>query len=226
MFWLQGFSADPQNPFITPAGTQIVGGMVPNPNVKASVTPLFNFDKTRLYQVPSAAGATPYISPRMMVGQLPSGLTVVPVASYFPVGTTPPKSNAAPYLYWDPGITTISGMTTTSSFGSIQNSGGTISLMPNSFNSTGAVQIFTNAGVAEPYWFDANNNITADATENWANYDSFQILSAGLDGKYGGTTVTTGRLYPTGLNYDLTNLADNDNLANFATKARLGDAIP
>ena len=33
-------------------------------------------------------------------------------------------------------------------------------------------------------------------------------------------------MYPTGTNYDLTNLADNDNLTNFATKARLGDAIP
>ncbi len=33
-------------------------------------------------------------------------------------------------------------------------------------------------------------------------------------------------MYPTGTDYDLTNLADDDNVTNFAAKARLGDAKP
>ena len=34
------------------------------------------------------------------------------------------------------------------------------------------------------------------------------------------------RLYPTGINYDLATLTDDDNATNFSSAAKLGDDIP
>lgn len=75
---------------------------------------------------------------------------------------------------------------------------------------------------------DANGNGTFDTGEDFVNADSFQVISAGLDEAFGVTTgaaVSIKRLYPTGTNYEPGG-ADDDNVANFCTKARLGDAKP
>ena len=45
--------------------------------------------------------------------------------------------------------------------------------------------IFPSAGAAVPYWNDVNQSGQLDATENYVNSDSFQIISAGMDGLYG-----------------------------------------
>lgn len=58
-----------------------------------------------------------------------------------------------------------------------------------------------------PKW-DGTNNAPGD----WANYSSFQILCAGLDGKFGTTTDGNVPYYPKGGNYGPEHL---DNMANF-----------
>ncbi len=236
VFWLQGFSPDVANPFITPDGRRIVAGM---PDMtKSTITPLFSFDPTRLYQVPSITSgvANAFIAPTF-----PTSLAApAPLACYFPQGSVPPSSNAAPYVYWDAGATTVTtaGATTTvtSNYGSfLFNTPAPPVTLPVIFNRQNASatpashQIFTNAGFAVPYWNDIGVTLgKLESTENWVNPDSFQIICAGQDGIYGNGNGT--RLYPTGGalgNYDTSNnLGDDDNITNFCGKARLGDAKP
>ncbi len=228
VFWLQGFGPDPVNPFLTVSGQQLNNGSPQNDAsgnpLRPGRSPFFSFDPTRLWQVASTAGATAIISP-----------TSTPVASYFPQGLVPPSSSAAPYLYWEPGTITVNvagGTTTTSSnYGKVAVTGTTAVVTPTvSFNNPAApysLQIFTNAGLPVPYWLDVANAGTTDPTENWANMDSFQIISTGMDGQYGNLAGTAARLYPTGTGYDTPpNQADDDNITNFCAKARLGDAKP
>jgi prepilin-type N-terminal cleavage/methylation domain-containing protein len=64
--------------------------------------------------------------------------------------------------------------------------------------------------------------ITAASPNTYANPQSFQIISAGLDGDYG--AASDKKQYPDGTNY---NIADNDNLTNFSGEVMvLGDARP
>jgi hypothetical protein len=96
----------------------------------------------------------------------------------------------------------------------------------------GGLILYTSAGILVPYWLDTNGNKAVDATENWANPDSYQLIAPGIDKKYG-TTVNPnpmtdyGRLYPSGFNYDASSaLADDDNATNFTSKAKIGDDKP
>jgi len=212
VFWLQGFNPDPANPFVTPEGLAISGGVA---GAQIKVAPLFDFDRSRLAVVPSS-GAT-------LLNQ-----------SYFPAGIKADASGA-PYLYWDASTTTIVGSTTTSRFGTVvvtgANAAVTQPLTPvaslSRFNDSGGTVIFTNAGTAAPYWNDTVSPGTTEAAENFANFDSFQLIASGMDGKYGAATSALIRLYPTGTGYDLTkDLADDDNVTNFCNKARLGDMKP
>ncbi len=243
VFWLQGFSPDPMNPFMTPTGYRIVNG-TPDTSVQVKITPLFSFDPSRLYQVVTNNSSTPpVISPTY---QATYNISPAPIPSYFPQGPVPPSSTAAPYLYWDAGTTTTntSGGTTTvtSNYGVFSYSSSpsvatvTLPVVFNYQNTSGTPQtwsVYPNAGFAIPYWQDANASAAPDSTENWVNPDSFQIISAGLDGIYGNGSITgvspgnLVRLYPTGTGYDLSNnLADDDNITNFNAKARLSDAKP
>ena len=206
VFWLQGFNPDPANPFVTPAPNNyaITGGSAGSVTIK--LAPLFDFDKSRLFVVPTSPAPT------------------ASVASYFPAGVKA-DATGAPYLYWEAGSSVINpASTTTSSYGKIVTPTPTVT--PNTFNSAGT--LFTNAGTAMPYWADTINAGVVSPNENWVNIDSFQLIASGMDGKYGvaGATTTT-RLYPTGAGYDTsTALADDDNVTNFCAKARLGDAKP
>jgi type II secretory pathway pseudopilin PulG len=77
VFWLNGFSPDPANPFIDSQGRQIVNGTAGGAPLK--VAPLFSFDKSRLVSLPSGgAGGAPY-------------------PSYVPQGV----KSRAPYVYFD-----------------------------------------------------------------------------------------------------------------------------
>ena len=102
-----------------------------------------------------------------------------------------------------------------------------------------ATLFFDGAGVAAPYWQDRNGNgrsnlqVDFDIQETWANPDSFQLIAAGGDGKYGqvgpmnSTDPYDAGLYPTGTRYDTSSSeADDDNVTNFSNKARLGDDKP
>lgn len=71
----------------------------------------------------------------------------------------------------------------------------------------------TLAGYAQPYW--AN-------TDAYMNADSYQLLSAGLDGNYGNPSgFAVQRMYPSGANFSI---GDRDNLANFAA-SRLDEEL-
>ena len=90
------------------------------------------------------------------------------------------------------------------------------------------------------------NDVQTDSSGNWlpasyqkicANPKSFQIISAGLDGSFGGTGQAVSgvkylgrtftllfKSYPTGTGYDTTG-GDDDNLTNFS-QGQLGDSKP
>ena len=67
------------------------------------------------------------------------------------------------------------------------------------------------------------------ATDQYANPDSFQIISAGQDGRYGRTIPSSGplprtaKLFPIGHGYTE---YDGDNIVNFTDKKTLDDAKP
>jgi prepilin-type N-terminal cleavage/methylation domain-containing protein len=217
VFWLSGFSPDPQHPFVTPGdptnpaapvkGAQIIAGMVPNPTQKVASAPLYDFDVTRLAAVPSTL-----ISPSAK----PNGV----VPSYFPQGTKMDQvpSTGAPYVYWD-------------SQGYAQLASPIVEPLANliMFNesvSPFTAQVFPSAGLLLNYAFDADGDGLFDNQDTWANPDSFQIISAGPDGKYGAPArLSRVRLFPTGGGYDPAG-ADDDNVTNFNSKARIGDAKP
>jgi hypothetical protein len=86
------------------------------------------------------------------------------------------------------------------------------------------------SGVAAPYFSDKNGDGKAGPGEG-QQPDSFQLVSAGLDGVYGtanvNTAQTTGRFFPVGLGYDPpTTSADDDNVVNFTQERNLGAAKP
>lgn len=68
-------------------------------------------------------------------------------------------------------------------------------------------------GLARPYW-DVRTN-------DWVNPDTFQIISAGMDGQFGETTDGAAPKFPTGENYwiDPSNpqkMGQHDNITNFS----------
>ncbi len=200
VFWLRGFSPDPQHPFVSPNGYQINNGTVTT--TKVQLQPLYEFDPTRLVRVDYNGTVDP---------------TLAIIPSYFPQGVKADASGA-PYVYFDAG-----------SYGTLHPNPPTSNrLQFNTSNID--VQIFTNAGTAIPYALDSNNNQVLDLTDGWANPESFQIIASGMDGKYGvqnDLAKAKARVYPYGQGYDLsTNRADDDNVTNFCNASRLGDNLP
>ncbi|MEX0978123.1 MAG: prepilin-type N-terminal cleavage/methylation domain-containing protein [Pirellulales bacterium] len=197
-FWLRGFSPDPSHPFVSLADHPIING-TEDMTVTVKRSPLYGFDASRLAAVDNTGTLVP---------------NTVAMPSYFPAGAKLDASGA-PYVYF-----------AAATYGALPVSPST-EAVPNTVASP-----FTSAGVAAPYWNDVNGlNASLDfdgsnnPIETWVNPESFQIISAGSDGKYGGTTVV--RCYPTGTNYDVSAaLADDDNVTNFCGNARLGDAKP
>ena len=215
VFWLRGFSSDPLHPFVSLDDKQISGGVVLMQPVKR--TPLYDFDTTRLVSLSvSGVDTVPsYFPAGVNVSSTPS----VSVASPFAVWS----SGGAPYLYWD-----------AQSYQDSAPSPPSTEAVPFVFNlSSPGPPLYADAGEAVPYWLDTNiNGLTADfagvqQTEDWVNPESFQIIATGSDGRYGAGTRTSAPCYPTGGGYDSSsNLADDDNVTNFCTAARLEDAKP
>jgi len=79
------------------------------------------------------------------------------------------------------------------------------------------------AGTLRPYKRERTASDPAGDPQPYANHDSFQIISAGLDDQYG-TTPNAG-LFPKGP-YDNGDGAGNDNIVNFNDKNTLGDSKP
>jgi len=222
VFWLQGFSADPTSPILSIDSRPInptTGAVNASDPIQKRTNNFFAFDQTRL------AGAA--------IGGTPAN----PAPSYFPVNaryttsTSPTKNfpewnaGAPPIVYFDSRYYEFAAPVV-----------GGSPAQSNQFNTNSATTlIFQDAGVAVPYWHDRNNNSSSNliedenSQEGWANADSFQLIAAGGDGKYGQvapTAAPNARLYPTGVNYDLTTLTDDDNATNFSSAARLGDDLP
>jgi len=82
-------------------------------------------------------------------------------------------------------------------------------------------------GYAKPFF--STRPTSSPTVPEWVNRDTFQIICAGLDHKYGSnsdafrTDPTLYPVYPIGKNYDE---ADRDNLTNFSEGSRLQDRIP
>jgi prepilin-type N-terminal cleavage/methylation domain-containing protein len=83
-------------------------------------------------------------------------------------------------------------------------------------------------GVAQPYALDVNGDkALTTGTDAWANSDSFQIISAGLDGNFGASgSGTVPKLYPAGTGASPYTIEDFDNCSNFCDKASLEAAKP
>jgi prepilin-type N-terminal cleavage/methylation domain-containing protein len=199
VFWLGGFNPDPTRPFLNLNNTTLL------PKAQRTAA-IFSFDPGRLVVLPPTAPATQ-------------------CASYYAQGS----KTKIPYVYFDAG-----------KYGSvIWPIMSPLMPPPVYWDATIIGQQF--AGVAAPYANDVNKTGVFDSPDDWVNSDSFQIIGPGLDEKFGSTAAinsniaTTVRLYPAGnpANASLPNPigydpggADDDNVANFCVRARLGDARP
>jgi|GEM_PF-764205 len=221
-FFLRGFSPNPQFPFFDPLNRQIEKGIIPATPTIVKVTPFFDFDTARLGAV-DGTGADQPITTHM--------------ASYFPP-RSPLGTTGAPYLYWDyraygeqlPVPVGESRQPDPTLPGFYFNSTDTRKGSPGLAGGTKA--LFSTAGIATPYMHDKNGNSAYDPTlDEWVNPDTYQLIAPGNDRKFGSINVPASdpqsrRLYPTGINYDLETLADDDNATNCSSAARLGDDIP
>ncbi len=217
VFWLQGFSADPTSPILSVEGYPLdANGNPVGTTPQKRTNNFFAFDQTRL------------------AGQV-SGAVTNPAPSYFPVNArfTTSTSPTRTFPVWDAGAPPIVYFDSRFYEFRAPVVGGNPA-ESNQFNQSGAV-VFADAGVAVPYWHDRNNNSSSNliedenSQEGWANADSFQLIAAGGDGKYGEVAppaAPAARLYPTGINYDLATMTDDDNATNFSSAAKLGDDLP
>lgn len=139
---------------------------------------------------------------------------------YVPMGTT----NAAllpPYVYFDSDLYTK--QTTGSATLPYKTYPSTVTPVAGPATNPSAVSW----GLATPYIAAMPAATTAQLT--WVNPRKFQIISAGLDNKYGlyGAPIAgyanLPKVFPTGQRYDI-NGYDSDNLTNFSDGRQLGDA--
>jgi len=173
VFWLSGFSPDPEHPI-----SGHYGASSPLP-----LTPFYQFDTTRLL----ASGTA------VQVGNSP-----VPVY-------TPTDGLGAPYVYfYNQDYAWFSGLSSPPLASQTPALPGT---------PYGATQ--GGSGVCRPYYAD-NGSSTNGNNYLFVNPNSYQIISAGLDGDYGDTSSSSVPSpypsYPSGNGYTP---GDLDNLVNF-----------
>jgi prepilin-type N-terminal cleavage/methylation domain-containing protein len=226
VFWLRGFSSDPAHPFVSLENKVLSGGVPGATPIK--LQPLFDLDPTRLIVFktgPQPTSVPSYFPSGVKVQSTPSALATSPFSNW--------SSGGAPYVYFDSTFYQPTMPPTNVNGAPVLN---TTEARSHVFNEGGA-PYFPGAGVAVPYWLDANGNgrtnldVDINAKEGWANPESFQIIACGTDGKYGNPSVLLNtafaRMYPTGTNYDISaDTADDDNCTNFCDRPRIGDAKP
>ncbi len=205
VFWLGGFSSDPQHPFTGRGGPIRVDA-----GPRYSINPdrengLYDFDKGRLTQAINVNG----FLMSNEEARLRTGPTRAAQADVFPVYMV--KRRNTPFVYID--ARTYAGDATTG-------------LLPASFP-LAAFQPTTNVlGVATAYRSDRPRTVTpADPVPfEFANPHTFQIICAGLDDHFGlGGTL---RRYPSGTNYLSPGPGDDDNITNFSEGNKLQDSKP
>jgi hypothetical protein len=170
-------------------------------------TPLFGFDKTRLI-IAADDGAG------QIGGEVANDATKPGNKVYVPQG-----GQNVPYVYYDYRSYTFGAATDPQPQKPTPWPASTPTMSP--------WLVALSPGSPTPYAHDivtlGSIQTTPPTQDNWANPDSFQIISAGQDGKYGNSPGNNVKAYPTGINY---NTEDNDNLTNFSDRAALEDAIP
>jgi prepilin-type N-terminal cleavage/methylation domain-containing protein len=195
VFWLRGFGPDPTAPFVSQDGYQISGGV--KSGTKVTVTPFFDFDKTRLVSLNTAGGA---IAP-----------------SYIPPGA---KANV-PYLYFESSIFGNSyappyAWDPANAFdpekGTNLHSVGLAPAYIRDVNGNGILDV----GIDE--WVNIDSfQILAPGLDGRYNSNDSPQEDPNVAAKQ--------HLYPTGKGYSPFGWED-DNVTNFCEKARLGDAKP
>ena len=207
VFWLSGFTENPEFPLST----------------LQPLTPEFTFDKARLQFADVFVDEPPFNGywdgETLSVDHDGDGLYDGPFYM-------PPDSDGAPYAYFhakhykglyglgSPKLPTASPMPR---------------YAPESLVGS-QTRPHPGAGIARPYAVDDNADGIPD---RFANEDSFQIISAGLDGDYGSRDLGILLLFPTGAGINVSTLTpadgymdeDFDNLTNFSS-SNLQSAIP
>ncbi len=228
VFWLRGFSSDPENPFQGPGKR----------------APLFEFDRSRLI----SCNPDPKFKGDFAKDSAPAGVFNPPTDA---AGTNGDRFNSqvymlrnvlVPFLYFD-------NRTYKSCYDAAGFTWDKAALRTRMGTSGfGACE----AGYALPYWLDENGDGLPDSTEKFCNPESFQIIAPGADAAYGRQDPPPPktppsdwptdiypqpyffRIYPTGTNYadyyngenqGLVDTGDNrqddDNVTNFARSSSL-----
>jgi prepilin-type N-terminal cleavage/methylation domain-containing protein len=240
VFWLSGFGPDPTDPFN-------------RANATVSRSSFFSFFQTQLmaWQAGATSLSPATVSPTGTAYQY-GGTTRYDSLSppSYGIGQmvyNAPYGNAA-YCYFDNQSYGQPISSSTSVYGDVagaSNTGTTYAIfgttsasLPQELIGSSAAAVpaglYNGTGIVMPYLFDANGNGVFDSTESFCKPTSFQIISAGQDGAFGTVSLPAsghqGRLYPTGLNYDVPPPAggsgDDDNLTNFCEKSSLESAKP
>ena len=86
------------------------------------------------------------------------------------------------------------------------------------YTASSAITLPSGSSLPAPTVFAYKDSITPAA---FINPKTYQLLCAGLDGRYGKTTDGNGPLYPAGTNYD--QAYGSDDMGNFTQSATVGD---
>ncbi len=201
-FWMGGFSSDAKHPFTGPGGPFVLDGggtVYGNPERN---TGLLELDAGRLtWQNPVVLAA----GPPVIAGQMSSDGDNDP----FPV-FLPPKRQE-PYVYFDS-----------------RTYGGSVAPPANPADNYYPLAPGSPVGYAKPY-LSSRANPASPWGFDWVNKSTYQIISAGLDGHYGGDFFMAGGMdyprFPNGENYLTPSPGDDDNITNFSDGA-LEDSKP
>ncbi len=213
VFWLRGFGPDVTHPFVSWDNHPIVNG-VKDTTTTVKPTSFFDFDQSRLVNLnyPNTA------------------YQLYP--SYIPAGV----KTKAPYIYFDPVL--ISSPIVDWNFNTA-----------NIYDPERSTSLRTTIGLVRPFWIDSDGDgiiqkpvpPNTPSVDQCANSDSFQIIAAGMDGKFSnldptgpaGTPLDDYQpFYPNGTIFNnntvltVIDTAYDDNISNFCEKARMGDAKP
>ncbi len=177
-FFLGGFSQDKQRPFSGTGGPFIATGVAAQPFQYngSRENPLFPFKATRL-SLDQISGYT-ISTDEVRYGEIPCQ----------PLGGSAPRNDLLPvYLSetntWEEGAPYVYFDSRTYIFAKG-------SLIYNNFYQRSSISAPTVYGAARPYLSDvADTSVGSTTVQRWANQSTYQILSPGLDGRYGGRTA-------------------------------------
>jgi prepilin-type N-terminal cleavage/methylation domain-containing protein len=151
--------------------------------------------------------------------------STVTYPSYIPAGI----KTKAPYIYFDPVIVANPSLVKNFDTGNIWDPEKSSKLRPT-------------VGLVRPSWIDTNGDGVINSAGNgdeYANSESFQIIAAGMDGKFSSLDPNgpsgmddyqpfypNGTFFNNNMPLSVIDTAYDDNISNFCDRARMGDARP